>query len=107
VKVLSRYAHNLSSTHCALVKRVLRYIADTINVDLIFERSNDQHSDDLIDYSDSDFVDLKDKRHSTEDYLFMLIDETIIHSSKQQLIIVLSSCEIEYIILFKVAKEAI
>jgi hypothetical protein len=59
VRVLSRYAHNLSWTHCVLVKRILRYVAETINVDLIFERSNDQQSEnsDLIDYSDSDFVE--------------------------------------------------
>jgi hypothetical protein len=106
-KVFSRNAHISSSTHCALIKRVLRYVTKTSNVDLIFERSNDQHSDDLIDYCDSDFVELKDKRHSTKDYLFMLIDETISHSSKQQLIIVLSSCEIEYMILSKTAKKAI
>jgi hypothetical protein len=107
VRVLSRYAHNLSSTHCALVKRVFRYVAETINVDLIFERSNDQHSDDLIDYSDSDFVGLKDKRHSTRDYVFMLANEAISHSFKQQFTIVLSSCETEYMILSKTAKEAI
>jgi hypothetical protein len=43
IRMLSRYIHNLSSTHCALVKRILKYVAKTINVDLIFERSNDQH----------------------------------------------------------------
>ncbi len=102
MKVLSRYAHNFSSIHCALVKRVLRYIAETINVDLTFNQSHD-----LIDYSDSDFAELKDKRYSTEDYVFMLVDEAISHSSKQQLIIALSSCEIEYMTLFEAAKEAI
>jgi hypothetical protein len=88
---------------------MLRYVAETINVDLIFERSNDQQSEisDLIDYSDSDFVKLKDKRHSTEDYVFILIDKVISHLFKQQLIIALSSCEIEYMILFETAKKAI
>jgi hypothetical protein len=105
VKVLSRYAHNLSSIHCALVKRVLRYIADTINVDLTFNKQSE--NSDLIGYSDSDFAGLKDKRHSTGSYLFMLVDETISHSSKQQFIIVLSSCEVEYMTLFEAAKEAI
>jgi hypothetical protein len=101
VRVLSRYVHNLDSTHCVLIKRVHRYIVDTINVDLTFEKS-----DDLIDYSDSDFVDLKDKRHSTKEYVFMLVDETIIHSSKQQFTIALSSCEIEDMILFETACQA-
>jgi hypothetical protein len=93
---------------------MFRYVADSINVDLTFKRSNDHESNDqqsensdLIDYSDSDFVELKDKRHSTRNYVFMLADEAISHSFKQQLIIVLSSCEIEYITLSKTAKEAI
>jgi hypothetical protein len=109
MRVLSRYAHNLDSIHCALVKRMLRYIAETINVDLTFKRSENQQSENshLIDYSDSDFVELKDKRHSIEDYVLILIKEVISHSSKQQLIIALSSCEIEYMILSKTAKEAI
>ncbi len=102
VKILNRYVHNLDSTHSVLIKRVLKYIVETINVDLTFNQS-----DDLIDYNDSDFVESKKKRHSTKDYVFILIEKTISHSFKQQLIIVLSSCEIEYIILSKTAKEAI
>jgi hypothetical protein len=86
---------------------MLRYVAETINVDLIFKRSNDQHLNDLIDYNNSNFVEYKDKRHSIENYIFMLADEAISHSSKQQFIIALSSCEIEYMILSKTAKEAI
>jgi hypothetical protein len=66
---------------------MFKYIADIINVDLTFEQSDDHvskdQSNDLIDYSDSDFVDLKGKRHSTREYVFMLIDEAITHSSKQ------------------------
>jgi hypothetical protein len=91
---------------------MLRYIAETINVDLTFKRSdyhefNDQLLDDLIDYSDSDFAGLKVKRHSTEGYVFMLAEDAISHSFKQQFIIALSSCEVEYMILFEAAKEAI
>jgi hypothetical protein len=37
----------------------------------------------------------------------MLVDETITHSFKQQLIIVLSFCEIEYMISLEAAKKAI
>jgi hypothetical protein len=103
--VLSRYVHNLSSTHCALGKRMLRYIAGTINVGLTFNKQSE--NSDLIDYSDSDFAGLKDKRHSTRDYIFMLADDAISHSSKQQFIIALSSCEAEYMVLSEAAKKAI
>jgi hypothetical protein len=105
VRVLSLYAHNLSSIHCFLIKRILRYVVEIINVDLTFNKQS--KNDDLIDYSDSDFAELKDKRHSIDEYVFMLVDETISHLSKQQQIIALSFCEIEYMILSKTAKEVI
>jgi hypothetical protein len=60
VRVFSRYAHNPSQIHCTLIKRVLRYVVDTIDVGLTFSKQSD---DDLMEYSDSDFADLKDKRH--------------------------------------------
>jgi hypothetical protein len=66
---------------------MLRYIAETINVNLTFNQS-----DDLIDYNNSDFVELKDKRHSTKDYIFMLIDETMTDSSMSQAAIQKQGC---------------
>ncbi len=98
---------------------MLRYVAETLNVDLKFsERSNDLNvnnsdlnnsysDDDLVSYSDSDFAELKDKRHSIDEYVFMLVDEAISHSSKQQQTIALSSCEAEYMTLSKTAKEVV
>ncbi len=76
VRVLSRYAHNLSLIHCALIKRVFRYVAETINVDLTFKRSENQQleNSDLIGNSDLDFVELKDKRHSTKNYVFIHVE---------------------------------
>jgi hypothetical protein len=116
VGVLSRYAHNPSPIHCTLIKRVLRYVAGTLNVGLRFSKgsqdvnnsySDNPHSDDLIGYSDSDFAGLKDKRHSTGGYVFMLAGGAISHSSRQQQTIALSSCEAEYMALSEAAKEAI
>ncbi len=97
---------------------MLRYVVEILNVGLKFSErsndlgvnnsySNDSHSNDLVSYSDSDFADLKDKRHSIDEYVFMLAGETISHSSKQQQTIALSSCEIEYMTLSKATKEAI
>jgi hypothetical protein len=90
---------------------MLRYVVETLNVELKFSKKsqndNSHSNDDLIDYSDSDFAELKDKRHSIDEYVFMLVVETISHSSKQQQTIVLSSCEAEYMTLSKAAKEAI
>ncbi len=86
VRALSRYAHNLSSIHCILIKRMLRYVVEITNVELRFSQNvNNSHSDNnLVNYSDSDFAELKDKRHSIDEYVLMLVEEAIFHSSKQQ-----------------------
>ena len=104
VGVLSRFAHNPSEVHCNLIKRVFRYVKGTLNTGFNFRRDS---PDDLTGYSDSDFAGLKDKRHSTGGYVFMLAGGAISHSSKQQPVIALSSCEAEYMALTEAAKEAI
>jgi hypothetical protein len=77
-----------------------------MNIDLTF-RKNELDTDGLTGYSDSDFAELKDKRHSTEGYIFTLAGGVISHSSKRQSIIALSSCEVEYMTLSKTEKEVI
>jgi hypothetical protein len=79
-------------------------VIGSLNIELTFRKSD---NDDLIDYSDSDFAELKDKRHSIDEYVFMLAERVISHSFKQQSTIAFSSCEVEYMALSKVAKEAI
>ncbi len=76
----------------------------TLDVGLTCSKQSD---DDLNEYSDSDFAGLKDKRHSIGRYVFILVGEVITHSSKQQSIITLSSCEAEYMAFSEAAKEAI
>ncbi len=85
---------------------MFRYVVKILNVDLKFSK-NVNNSDDLVSYSDSDFVGLKDKSHSTDEYVFMLVDEAIFYLSKQQQTIALSSCEVKYMSLSKAAKKAI
>lgn len=104
MKVLSCFAHNFSEIHCNLIKRVLKYVKRTLNIDFNFRKNS---LDELTSYSDSDFADLKDKKQSIDDYVFILTSETISHSFKQQLVIALSSCEAEYIALIKAAKKVI
>jgi hypothetical protein len=106
VRVLSRYSHNPSETHCNLIKRVLRYVAGTMDIGLTFQKGG-LDTNDLIGYSDSDFAGLKDKRHSTGGYIFSLAGGVISHSSKRQPTIALSSCEAEYMALSEAGKEAI
>jgi hypothetical protein len=106
VRVLSRYSHNSFEIHCNLIKRILRYVVEIMNIDLIF-RKNELDTNDLTSYNDFDFAELKNKIHSIKSYIFILIEKVISHSLKKQSIIALSSCEVEYMTLSKTEKEII
>ena len=71
VKVLSRYYFNSESIHIILVKQVLRYISNTLNKNLIFDDFVDILNN-VVDYIDADFVDIKIGRKFTSDYIFLL-----------------------------------
>lgn len=104
VGVLSRYCSNPGKLHCNLLQRVLRYVAGTLNLGLVFRKDSE---DDIVGYSDSDYAGLIDGRKSTGAYVFMFAGGPISHSSKLQPTVSLSSCEAEYMALVETAKEAV
>ena len=59
---------------------MFQYIADIINKGLVF-RENDT-SDDIEDYTDSDFTDIRTSCKSISDYVFNLADAVISYSFK-------------------------
>jgi hypothetical protein len=77
-----------------------------MNINLTFQK-DELDTNDLINYSDSNFLELKDKRHFMKNYIFILIEEVISYSSKKQSIIALSSCEAEYMTLSEIEKKII
>lgn len=57
VSMVSRYMSNTTKLHCAVAKRVLRYIAGTINFGLWYGRTSNFK---LIGFTDSDLARLLD-----------------------------------------------
>ena len=104
VKVLNRYYFNSFSEHCLLLKRILRYLSGTLKLKITFKRNS---HDDLIEYIESDWTELVDKRKLTAAYVFYLVDNSISHYTKQQLIVALLTIEIEYMTLSKTEKKII
>jgi hypothetical protein len=94
VNVLSRFMQKPSKNHYGAAKRVLRYIAGTVQFGLWFERNKKVN---LVGYSDSDWASSLDDRKSTSAYTFTLGSGVISWSSKKQNSIALSSMEAEYI----------
>ena len=56
------------------------YIADIINKDLVFRENHT--SDDIEDYTDSDFTDVRIDHKFISDYVFNLADAAISHLFK-------------------------
>ncbi len=104
VGVLSRYCSNPSPLHCKYLQRVMRYLAGTLDIGLVFRRDTE---DDIVGYSDADYAGTKDGRRSTGAYTIMLAGAPISHRSKLQPTVAMSTCEAEYMALTETAKEAI
>ncbi|KAE8709887.1 Tubulin beta-2 chain [Hibiscus syriacus] len=71
VGVMSRYMHDPGEGHWQVVKWILRYLQQTVDVGLVFEQ-DEALGQCVVGYADSDYADDLDKRRSTTGYLFTL-----------------------------------
>ncbi|KAH9685807.1 hypothetical protein KPL70_014105 [Citrus sinensis] len=94
VGLASRYMKNPKTTHFKAAKRILRYIKGTTNFGLLYSFSNDYK---LVGYSDSDWGGDVDDRKSTTGFVFFMGDTAFTSMSKKQPIVMLSTCEAEYV----------
>ena len=104
VGVLFRYCANPGTIYCNLVTQIFRYLAGTWNLGITF-RSNT--TDELVEYTDSDWAGLKDGQRSTGGYAFLLSGGPVSHQSKQQATVAFFSTEAEYMATTKAGKEAL
>lgn len=100
VNVLSRYVNNPSQQHVNAVKRIIRYLINTIDLCIKYGESSD-----LIGYSDSDFASDVDTRKSTTGYIFKMNGGPITWSSQKQKTVALSTTEAEFVAASESAKE--
>lgn len=94
VSILSRRVSTPRQCDWTAVKRVIRYLKETINLKLKLEAADDLQ---LIGYVDADWAGDKSDRKSSSGYLFELGNNTISWLSKKQTTVALSSTEAEYI----------
>ena len=103
VSVISRYASNSNESHWKVVKRIFRYLRHFLDLRLTFISALQP----LKGYIDADWASDHDTRRSTSDYVFNLRSVVISWSSKRQLTVALSICEVEYMSQTQAAKEVI
>ncbi|KAH9689155.1 Integrase catalytic domain-containing protein [Citrus sinensis] len=104
VSMVSRYMHNPGKNQWLVVKWILRYLYETIDVGLLFKKDCCQQ---CVGYCDSDFVGDLDKRISTTGHVFTLGGGPVSWRSILQSTIALSTMEAEYMAATEVVKEAI
>ena len=121
VAQLSRYMANPRMPHYKAGLLVLRYLAGTMDLGLIYkpeisdtglykylpELQGASATAIIYGYSDADYAGDPDTRKSTSGYVFMLGGGAVSWSSKLQPVVAMSTTEAEYIAVATAAKEAL
>ena len=100
------YMHDPRKRHWQIMKWILRYILNTVDVGLIFER-DDNLGQCVIRYVDSDYASYLDRHQSTTSYVFTLEKAPVSWRSTLQSIVALSTTKVKYMVVTEAANEAI
>ena len=95
VGFVSRFLQRPTTEHEQAVKRIIRYVAGTLDHGLYYPRCPGEAH--LVGYSDSDHAGDIDTSKSTSGILFFLGKCLISWQSVKQQVVAMSSCEAEYI----------
>jgi hypothetical protein len=93
VNKVCQYLHAPTTVHWTAVKRILRYIKDTLNIGTTFQKSS---STLLSAFSDADWAGCLDDRRSTGGFAIFVGPNLVSWSAKKQPTVSRSSTEAEY-----------
>jgi len=103
VSRLAQFVNDPHAEHWAAAKRVLRYLAGTVDLGLAYSKTGDS----MFGYSDADWGGCPIDRRSYSGYAFILGGAVVSWRSQKQRVVALSSTESEYISMTEASKEAI
>ena len=104
ISILSCYLDNSDKEHLVLLKTVFKYVLETLDVELTFTNNA---ADNLIEYTDVNFIRAIDSCKLTDDYMFMLVKECILYQTKCQIVMTLLLYKSEYMMMSEADKEII
>ena len=101
---LSQYFNDSAEHHEHALKKLLQYICSTVNLEIMYRLSESQN---LIEYSDSDYASDKQNQKSVLDQVYMFEKESILWVSQKQKSVTTSITETEYMIMFMCTKTEV
>lgn len=104
LSVLSKYTSQPRAAHWQAVKRVLRYLKETSNFGIVFQRVKEPA---LVCFSDADWAGDHQNRRSTSGLVSFLNTGPISFRAQQQPVVALSTTEAEYIAATLAVKDLI
>jgi hypothetical protein len=100
---VSKYLENPGRLHWAAVKRILRYLKGTTEMNILVKPK----SIEVVGFSDADWAGDIDTRRSTTGYIFKVGGTPVCWKSKRQPTVALSTAEAEYMSLAHAAQTAV
>jgi len=105
VGLVAQFGSNPGIAHHEATKRILCYLKETANYNLVLGRQREGKFD-LIEWSDSNWAQDVDNQ-STSSFVFDVAGSSVTWSSKKQPTVVTSSVEAEYVTFTNAIKEAV
>ena len=102
IQKLKRFNLNSTKKIQKVVKKMFRYLQNTKNLNIIYEKEND-----LIDYTNVDWAKNFSTRKSIEIYLFTLYEDVFSWFFKLQIYVALFFCESEYMTQTQIVKKIV
>ncbi|UYV61328.1 hypothetical protein LAZ67_1004381 [Cordylochernes scorpioides] len=101
---LAQFSSNPGRRHWQAAKHVLRYLHGSINLSLVYRRTD---SNDVCAYSDADWASNIDDRRSNSGTAITIGHSLVIWKTSKQKCVSLSTMEAEYLALSQTTKEAV
>ena len=101
--IVSKFNAAPTQAHLTAVKRIFRYLKGTIELKLQYRPDGEN----LLGYSDADWTNDMDDRHSTTGNVFTMSGGAISWLSQKQTTVALSTAKAEYITLGSATQETI
>lgn len=103
ISLLSRYQNCASQNLLTSLKRVLRYIKGTLNLELVYRKNTKEI---ITGFADADWGGDTLDRKSTSGFMFFVLGGLVCWTSKKQPTVTISSTEAEYVALSLSITEA-